>query len=95
MMDKFIKQIILNTRLITIRYRGVIFRELHKIYPTHACKQYLENWPQLVKYCGYRYSLKKSIFNREIDVQYHFTSHFNNLVAERITFRNCVTSATI
>lgn len=35
-------------------FRGTVFRELHKLYLKHACKEYLENWPQLVKYCGYR-----------------------------------------
>ncbi|XP_021942094.1 tryptophan 5-hydroxylase 1-like [Zootermopsis nevadensis] len=34
--------------------RGTVFTELHKLYVAHACKEYLENWPQLVKYCGYR-----------------------------------------
>nr|CAH7745101.1 unnamed protein product [Callosobruchus chinensis] len=33
---------------------GIVFRELHKLYQQHACKEYLDNWPQLVKYCGYR-----------------------------------------
>ncbi|KAI4470955.1 aromatic amino acid hydroxylase [Holotrichia oblita] len=33
---------------------GVVFRELHKLYLKYACQEYLENWPQLVKYCGYR-----------------------------------------
>lgn len=35
-------------------YRGIVLRELHKLYQKHACEEYLENWPQLVKYCGYR-----------------------------------------
>ncbi|KAG8249060.1 Tryptophan 5-hydroxylase 1 [Homalodisca vitripennis] len=34
--------------------RGTVFRELHKLYKQHACREYLENWPELVKYCGYR-----------------------------------------
>ncbi|XP_022907781.1 tryptophan 5-hydroxylase 1 isoform X2 [Onthophagus taurus] len=33
---------------------GNVFRELQVLYQKHACKEYLENWPQLVKYCGYR-----------------------------------------
>lgn len=37
-----------------IRTWGIVFRELHKLYLKHACPEYLENWPQLVKYCGYR-----------------------------------------
>ncbi|CAH2034732.1 unnamed protein product, partial [Iphiclides podalirius] len=37
-----------------IKTWGIVFRELHKLYQKHACAEYLENWPQLVKYCGYR-----------------------------------------
>ncbi|KAG5677005.1 hypothetical protein PVAND_006795 [Polypedilum vanderplanki] len=37
-----------------IRTWGVVFRELHKLYVKHAVPEYMENWPQLVKYCGYR-----------------------------------------
>ncbi|XP_049819821.1 tryptophan 5-hydroxylase 1 [Aethina tumida] len=37
-----------------IKTWGTVFRELHKLYQEHACREYLENWPQLVKYCGYR-----------------------------------------
>lgn len=33
---------------------GMVFRELTKLYPTHACKEYLKNLPLLSKYCGYR-----------------------------------------
>ncbi|XP_059468408.1 tryptophan 5-hydroxylase 1 [Neocloeon triangulifer] len=33
---------------------GVIFRELTLLYTKHACDEYMENWPQLVKFCGYR-----------------------------------------
>ncbi|KAF5305306.1 hypothetical protein FQA39_LY09271 [Lamprigera yunnana] len=33
---------------------GTVFCELYKLYTKHACQEYLENWPELVKYCGYR-----------------------------------------
>ncbi|XP_031630354.1 tryptophan 5-hydroxylase 1 [Contarinia nasturtii] len=37
-----------------IKTWGVVFRELHRLYTLHAVPEYMENWPQLVKYCGYR-----------------------------------------
>uniref|UniRef100_A0A9J7ZVZ2 tryptophan 5-monooxygenase n=2 Tax=Cyprinus carpio TaxID=7962 RepID=A0A9J7ZVZ2_CYPCA len=33
---------------------GVVFRELNKLYPTHACREHLNNLPLLTQYCGYR-----------------------------------------
>ncbi|KAM7406584.1 hypothetical protein PAMP_000955 [Pampus punctatissimus] len=37
-----------------VRTWGVVFRELNKLYPSHACKEYLKNLPLLSKYCNYR-----------------------------------------
>uniref|UniRef100_W8C3W8 Tryptophan 5-hydroxylase 2 n=1 Tax=Ceratitis capitata TaxID=7213 RepID=W8C3W8_CERCA len=37
-----------------IKTWGTVFRELHRLYVKHAVKEYMENWPELVKYCGYR-----------------------------------------
>ncbi|XP_055384082.1 tryptophan 5-hydroxylase 1 [Condylostylus longicornis] len=33
---------------------GTVFRELYKLYVQHAVPEFMENWPLLVKYCGYR-----------------------------------------
>ncbi|UJR27654.1 hypothetical protein I4U23_008935 [Adineta vaga] len=33
---------------------GVVFRKLNKLYPTHACNEYLANWPLLREKCGFR-----------------------------------------
>lgn len=33
---------------------GVVFRNLNKLYPTHACNEYLVNWPLLREKCGFR-----------------------------------------
>ncbi|XP_053544921.1 tryptophan 5-hydroxylase 1 [Bombina bombina] len=37
-----------------IKTWGTVFRELNKLYPTHACKEYMKNLPLLSKYCGCR-----------------------------------------
>ena len=34
--------------------RGTIFRELTKLYPTHACKEHNHAFPLLVQNCHYR-----------------------------------------
>ncbi|XP_073320745.1 tryptophan 5-hydroxylase 1-like [Pagrus major] len=36
-----------------VRTWGVVYRELNKLYPSHACKEYLRNLPLLTKYCNY------------------------------------------
>ncbi|TMW53602.1 hypothetical protein DOY81_001366 [Sarcophaga bullata] len=33
---------------------GTVFRELHRLYAKYAVPEYMENWPELVKYCGYK-----------------------------------------
>nr|XP_015194181.1 PREDICTED: tryptophan 5-hydroxylase 1 isoform X3 [Lepisosteus oculatus] len=33
---------------------GTVYRELNKLYPTHACREYLKNLPLLSQYCDCR-----------------------------------------
>ena len=35
-------------------YRGTVFNKLTELYPTHACKQFNDILPRLIKECGYR-----------------------------------------
>ncbi|XP_032366834.1 tryptophan 5-hydroxylase 1 [Etheostoma spectabile] len=37
-----------------VRTWGVVFRELNALYPSHACREYLNNLPLLTKHCNYR-----------------------------------------
>uniref|UniRef100_A0A3Q0RLI9 Tryptophan hydroxylase 1b n=1 Tax=Amphilophus citrinellus TaxID=61819 RepID=A0A3Q0RLI9_AMPCI len=36
-----------------VRTWGVVFRELNKLYPSHACREYLKNLPLLTQCCKY------------------------------------------
>jgi len=62
--------------------RGTIFRELHNLYPSHACQEYNENWPMLVKHCGYRLSTDYLIMVIKCDIVGCFItkSHCKKLV---------------
>ncbi|XP_054720819.1 LOW QUALITY PROTEIN: tryptophan 5-hydroxylase 1-like [Uloborus diversus] len=37
-----------------IKTWGTVFSHLKKLYPTHACKEFMENFNLLIKFCGYR-----------------------------------------
>lgn len=37
-----------------VRTWGVVFRELCKLHVSHACKEYLKNFPLLMEHCNYR-----------------------------------------
>lgn len=37
-----------------MRTWGVVFRELNKLHISHACKEYLNNFPLLIEHCNYR-----------------------------------------
>uniref|UniRef100_A0A667X5G5 tryptophan 5-monooxygenase n=1 Tax=Myripristis murdjan TaxID=586833 RepID=A0A667X5G5_9TELE len=37
-----------------VRTWGVVFRELNKLYPSHACREHLKNLPLLTTHCNYR-----------------------------------------
>ncbi|PZC75887.1 hypothetical protein B5X24_HaOG205339 [Helicoverpa armigera] len=55
---------------VEIKTWGIVFRELHKLYQKHACEEYLENWPQLVKYCGYREDNLPQVCNCDLYANY-------------------------
>lgn len=42
------------SNLLSYLNRGIIYRKLYELYVKHAVPEFLENWPLLVKYCGYR-----------------------------------------
>lgn len=60
-------------------FRGTVFRELQKLYVQHACREYLENWPDLVKYCGYREDNIPQLQDLHVFLKSQFTKYTNSI----------------
>ena len=52
----------------TVFNRGTIFNKLTTLYPTHACKELNDVFPELMKECDYRYVKEFSDLDRTSDL---------------------------
>ena len=43
-----------NITNLPLHNRGAVFNKITELYPTYACKEFINVFPQLIEECGYR-----------------------------------------